>query len=144
MATKGAREHITLECTECHNRNYVTEKNKKNNELTIDNQNKISSNKSDLIIKLKPTKKIISYIKKWSPKTTLVGFKLLAGISEAQLISVANKLLAKNDCDYVVANDIKNIDKNGHQAFIIDKHNQITKLETKQEIAEMLCQKLFN
>ena len=31
MATKGAREHITLECTECHNRNYVTEKNKKNN-----------------------------------------------------------------------------------------------------------------
>jgi ribosomal protein L33 len=31
MASKGAREHITLECTECHNRNYVTEKNKKNN-----------------------------------------------------------------------------------------------------------------
>ena len=27
MATKGAREHITLEC----NRNYITEKNKKNN-----------------------------------------------------------------------------------------------------------------
>lgn len=110
----------------------------------IDNQNKISSDKSDLIIKLKPTKKIISYIKKWSPKTTLVGFKLLACVSESQLISVANKLLAKNDCDYVVANDIKNIDKNSHQAFIIDKHNQITKLETKQEIADMLCQKLFN
>ena len=31
MAAKGAREHITLECTECHNRTYVTEKNKKNN-----------------------------------------------------------------------------------------------------------------
>ena len=31
MASKGAREHITLECTECKNRNYVTEKNKKNN-----------------------------------------------------------------------------------------------------------------
>ena len=29
MATKGAREHITLECTECHNRNYVTEKTKR-------------------------------------------------------------------------------------------------------------------
>ena len=25
MATKGAREHITLECTECHNRNYMTD-----------------------------------------------------------------------------------------------------------------------
>ena len=31
MATKGAREHITLECTECKNRNYVSEKNKRNN-----------------------------------------------------------------------------------------------------------------
>ena len=31
MASKGAREHITLECTEWHNRNYVTEKNKKHN-----------------------------------------------------------------------------------------------------------------
>ena len=31
MASKGAREHITLECIECHNRNYVTEENKKNN-----------------------------------------------------------------------------------------------------------------
>ena len=30
MATKGAREPITLECTECKRRNYLTEKNKKN------------------------------------------------------------------------------------------------------------------
>lgn len=31
MATKGAREPITLECTECKRRTYMTEKNKKNN-----------------------------------------------------------------------------------------------------------------
>lgn len=31
MASKGAREDITLECTECKRRNYMTEKNKKNN-----------------------------------------------------------------------------------------------------------------
>lgn len=30
MATKGVREHITLECTECHNRNYDTKKKKNN------------------------------------------------------------------------------------------------------------------
>lgn len=29
MATKGAREPITLECTECKRRNYLTEKTKK-------------------------------------------------------------------------------------------------------------------
>ena len=27
---KGLREHITLECTECKRRNYMTSKNKRN------------------------------------------------------------------------------------------------------------------
>lgn len=31
MAAKGAREPITLECTDCKRRTYITEKNKKNN-----------------------------------------------------------------------------------------------------------------
>ena len=31
MAAKGAREPITLECTEGKRRTYMTEKNKKNN-----------------------------------------------------------------------------------------------------------------
>ena len=31
MAAKGPRENITLECTECKNRNYMTSKNKRNN-----------------------------------------------------------------------------------------------------------------
>ena len=31
MAAKGAREPITLACTECNRRTYMTEKNKKNN-----------------------------------------------------------------------------------------------------------------
>ena len=31
MAAKGPRESITLECTECKRRNYMTEKNKRNN-----------------------------------------------------------------------------------------------------------------
>lgn len=30
MAAKGARESITLECTECKRRTYMTQKNKKN------------------------------------------------------------------------------------------------------------------
>ena len=31
MAAKGPRENITLECTECKRRNYITSKNKRNN-----------------------------------------------------------------------------------------------------------------
>ena len=29
MAAKGPRENITLECTECHEQTYLTNKNKK-------------------------------------------------------------------------------------------------------------------
>ena len=31
MAAKGPRELITLECTECKRRTYMTQKNKRNN-----------------------------------------------------------------------------------------------------------------
>ena len=31
MAAKGPRENVTLECTECKRRNYMTSKNKRNN-----------------------------------------------------------------------------------------------------------------
>ena len=40
MAAKGAREPITLECTECKRRNYMTEKNKRNK---IHNETKIKT-----------------------------------------------------------------------------------------------------
>ena len=33
MAAKGPRENITLECTECKQRNYITSKNKRNKEI---------------------------------------------------------------------------------------------------------------
>jgi ribosomal protein L33 len=31
MAAKGPRENITLECTDCKRRNYITSKNKRHN-----------------------------------------------------------------------------------------------------------------
>ena len=33
MAAKGARESITLACSDCKRRNYTTEKNKKNTKI---------------------------------------------------------------------------------------------------------------
>ena len=83
--------------------------------------NKISSNEDDLIIKLKRTPKIISIIKKISPNTHLIGFKLLDDVSKEELIRVATNLRNKNNCDFVVANDLSNIRKGTHLAFIIGK-----------------------
>lgn len=115
----------------------------KNNDKTI-KENKISSNEENLIIMLKPTPKIISLIKELSPKTFLVGFKLLDGVKENELIQVATKLRDKNHCDLVVANDLSNIRKGQHKAFIIDKKNEVTIANGKEDIAKKLVRRMYN
>lgn len=106
------------------------------------NDNKISSNEDDLIIKLKKTPKIISLIKKLSPPTHLVGFKLLDGVSEHQLLDTAIKLKDKNKCDLVVANDLQHIREGVHQALIIRKNNDYIRAAGKEDIAEKLVKEM--
>lgn len=102
------------------------------------NDNKISSNEENLIIKLKKTPKIISIIKYISPSTFLVGFKLLDNVSEKALINTAVKLKDKNNCNLVVANDLENIRNGKHKAFIINTSNDYIVAYNKEDIASKL------
>ena len=104
--------------------------------------NKLSSNENSLVIVLKPTPKIISLIKKLSPKTFLVGFKLLDGVSKEELIDVASKLRDKNNCDLVVANDLSTIRDGNHTAYIIDKEDNILEASGKEDIAKKLVRRI--
>lgn len=124
------------------NSNYNIAKALENDQRKI-TDNKISSNQKDLIIVLKPTPKIISMIKNLNPETFLVGFKLLDKVSEQQLIEVATELRDKNNCDLVVANDLDNIRKGVHKAFIIDKNDEIMIANNKEDIAKKLVKKMF-
>lgn len=110
----------------------------------VDNftENKISSYEDDLIIKLKRTPKIISLIKDLSPQTYLIGFKLLDGVTESELIKVATKLKDKNKCDLVVANDLSNIRNGHHKAFIIKKDNSYIEAQDKEDIATKLISEM--
>lgn len=112
------------------------------NGITVPIPCKISSNDEKLILVLSKNKKVISIIKNISPKTKLIGFKLLANVSEEELVSVAKDSMKKNKADIVVANDIKNITKNRHRAIIIEKNNQ-TIAKTKKDIANILIEKLM-
>lgn len=107
------------------------------------NDNKISSNQDNLIIKLKKTPKIIAIIKNISPSTYLVGFKLLDNVSEENLINTAVKLKEKNNCNLVVANDLENIRQGNHKAFIIRTSNDYIIASGKENIAEKLIGKMF-
>lgn len=75
--------------------------------------------------KTKSTPKIISTIKELSPKTFLVGFKLLDNVSNELLIDTAMNMKEKNNCNLVVANDLYNIRHGNHKTFIINNKEDI-------------------
>ena len=80
-----------------------------NSDMEVIKDTKISSYENNLVLVLKPTPKIISLIKKESPLTYLVGFKLLDGVSKKELIEVATRLRDKNKV--VEASDKEDIAK---------------------------------
>jgi len=107
------------------------------------NDTKISSYEPHLMTMLKLTPKVISQIKKMAPDVTLVGFKLLDGVSKEELYQVASRLREKNNADYIVANDLSKIGNGKHWAMILNREGIITECTTKKEIAKALERLLF-
>ncbi len=101
---------------------------------------KIPSGQEDAVIILRPTKKVISLIKELQPETLLIGFKLLAGSDEKNLMMKAKDLIEKNNCDYIVANDINGIDGDRHKALIISADGSFVRCDDKQEIARKISE----
>lgn len=115
-----------------------------NSDMEVIKDTKISSYENNLILVLKPTPKIIGLIKKESPLTYLVGFKLLDGVSKKELIEVATRLRDKNKCDLVVANDLEDIRNKEHKAYIIDKEDKVVEASDKEDIAKKLVRMMDN
>ena len=115
-----------------------------NSDMEVIKDTKISSYENNLVLVLKPTPKIISLIKKESPLTYLVGFKLLDGVSKKELIEVATRLRDKNKCDLVVANDLEDIRNKEHKAYIIDKEDKVVEASVKEDIAKKLVRMMDN
>lgn len=105
---------------------------------TDQQEKKISSDTDRLLLFLKKNPKIIAMIRKKQPRTILVGFKLLVGVSKEKLIRVGLNTLHKNECDFVLANDLETINSNQHLGFLINPSGQSEVAKTKAEIAEKI------
>lgn len=105
--------------------------------------NKISSNIDDLVIHMKRSPKVIGSIKKWSRESVLVGFKLLSNVPHEELIDVGYNLMKKNDCDFVLANDLKEIGRDFHKGYLIHKDKTYDIMKTNEEIAEMIADRVM-
>lgn len=114
------------------------------NSCKIDNSSKISSKNKNPMITLTENPKIISLIKKLSPFTFLVGFKLLDKVSEDELFDVGFNLLRKNRCNLVLANDISLIRKGNHTGMIIYPEKNRKMVVGKEAIALQLVNEIKN
>lgn len=100
---------------------------------------KISS-KEPLLMHLDLTPKVIGGIKRISPDTRLVGFKLLNNVSEQDLIDASTKQAVSNGCDLVVANDLMKIRGDQHEAVFVKDGRVINRFDNKKAIADGLVQ----
>lgn len=108
------------------------------NPPTIINRNKVSSSIKQPLIYLKQTPKIIATIEEKWPSVKLIGFKLLNNVSKEELIGVARASLEKTHTEYIVANDLNNISKTEHQAYIVNHSEILLERKTKQDLANAL------
>ncbi len=110
----------------------------------MDSHGKVSSNFDHLILSMKRTPKVISLIKQLQPSTVLVGFKLLDGVPEQELLRVGYELLVKNNCDFVLTNDLQKIHDNNHAGMLIKPNKSFVPLNTKAEIATEIVQNVIS
>jgi phosphopantothenate-cysteine ligase len=108
---------------------------------------KIRSN--DLLtIKLVQLPKIIHLIKTWHPTCKLVGFKLLVGSKEYELVNAAKRSIAENGCDMIVANDLADIKDGKHKVHLVFPNDKTklfkTDVEDRNFLARMVAEHTVN
>ena len=106
-------------------------------------EKKISSRSGQLLLALEQTPKAIGMIKTLQPGTLLVGFKLLSGAGEDELIAAGRELIRQNGCDLVLLNDLTGISADGHQAMLMDASGVLRRAGTKPEIARMIFEQVL-
>lgn len=105
---------------------------------------KLPSSMEHPVILLKQTPKILPIFRELLPEAVIVGFKLLDKVSHEVLIDTAHRLLVKNHCDYVLANDYSTVKAGNHEGFLIDEAKNERHCIGKQAIAECIAEVLLS
>ncbi len=102
--------------------------------------NKIKPTREKILsLKLKLAPKIVNLIKKFSPKSRLIAFKLESAVSDLTLISRARNLFVSCGADIIVANKI-----NPYRAFILNEDRVLAKARSKKELSKKIFKILAN
>tara|TARA_Y100000310_G_scaffold336731_1_gene422059 strand:- start:155 stop:916 length:762 start_codon:yes stop_codon:yes gene_type:complete len=85
---------------------------------------KISSDIDRLHLDMAPTPKFIRSIRKWSPNSFIVGFKLLVGSTQEELEDAMTDQKNKAGVDMVVGNDLRDIRADKHKLTLLSIDNE--------------------
>ena len=105
--------------------------------IPLKQKGKIKSGKKDLIIQLKPSNKILPKIRKKSPNSVIIGFKVED--NKINLDKKSKDLMNKYNLDYVIGNTISGFSENKNEIWIYEKNGKIShKKDTKSNLAEYI------
>jgi phosphopantothenoylcysteine decarboxylase/phosphopantothenate--cysteine ligase len=105
-------------------------------DYTLDaNADKIKSGQ-DLLLRLKPTKKIIKTVREAYPDLKIVGFKAETNVDDAELLARAEKSLRGAKLDLVVANDVSRggMGTDDNRVLIVDRSGQHREVTGKKSL----------
>ena len=118
-------------------------------DYTIDSrEEKIKSGKDELILKLKPTRKLTKLVKEKFPRVFAVAFKAEHGLASEDLIDAAYGKLKKENLDLIIANDVSgNVFGSGsNEVFIVDKERSVIHVprSLKSDVAKRIFDAVEN
>lgn len=159
-------ESAKLPLLDCTKKNYVTFKDIEKSLTTLLTENqfdlvihaaavsdysvakssggKINSDQEKLVIELTKNPKLIDQIKKLSPKSKLVGFKLTSTINPVEIQKKLDGLFEKADCDFVVHNDWSTVQTGASVFNLHSPKNSLNNLNLDHlsiELAQILLKK---
>lgn len=99
---------------------------------------RIPADVEGMMLMMDPAPQINARIRELQPDTMLVGFKLLVDVDKKELVRSAMELLERDQCDFVLANDMEDVSEHEHKALLVAADGSYEELGTKQEIAQAI------
>ncbi len=104
---------------------------------------KVGSDTESLVVRCRPTPKVIRSVRDWAPSIYLVGFKLLSRTSGEELIRRAEDACRVNRADLTVANDLQTLRQGRHTLHLIRPGAEPQTLEPGDDLAERLVDRIM-
>jgi phosphopantothenoylcysteine decarboxylase / phosphopantothenate---cysteine ligase len=103
---------------------------------------KIDSSADEILLVLKKNPKLLNEIKKLSPKSLLIAFKLTSTVDEKVIADKVAALFEKAKADFVVQNNWNDI-KNKNYKYRLYSKTDYTEIEALQSLCSTLFQKIM-